>query len=274
MRRRRSAILHAGANRPLFGDFPNTLARLTGWRVSESAKGVERGYLLAWEGTPPTCPLFIPFNAIRLALDKRAQARCFAEAGVSTPETHLFGTADALRRFADQRTDKSWVLKWPTGCGGLGHMMFEAQTPLSRLWCPPYLLQEFIPLPEPEVYRAYVVAEELFGWNVRRFPAGQTRSPWVAGVTGAIYMDAGVPPPEALHEAREALAAAGLLTSFGCADLLCAPDGRWLALEVNTDGLTNYVLRPTGLAGLEAEMEERLAAALSEWDLPNACEVC
>ena len=50
-------------------------------------------------------------------------------------------------------------------------------------------------------------------------------------------------PAEAERQARRALAATGLLASFGCVDLLPTPAGRWLVLEVGTDGLFNHVIR-------------------------------
>jgi hypothetical protein len=75
----------------------------------------------------------------------------------------------------------------------------------------------------------------------------------------------GDPPREARRQAREALAATGLLESFGCADLLQAPDGRWLVLEVGTDGVNNHVDRHLDLPHLEAEINERLAAAFHGW---------
>jgi len=44
-------------------------------------------------------------------------------------------------------------------------------------------------------------------------------------------------PPEAARAANSALEAAELDRSFGCVDLL-ESDGRWLVIEVGTDGLT------------------------------------
>ena len=58
-----------------------------------------------------------------------------------------------------------------------------------------------------------------------------------------------------------ALNAAGLLDSFGCADLIHSPHGEWLVLEVGTDGLTSHVDRDLGIPELEREVRRRVAEA-------------
>jgi hypothetical protein len=123
------------------------------------------------------------------------------------------------------------------------------------------VVQEFLRLETPEVYRLYGIGGETFGWNVRRFPAEVKPSPWVAHARGARYADAGPAPVEAEQQARSALAAAGLLASFGCVDLLRTEQGRWVVLEVGTDGMFNHVDRDLGLPALEEEIDRRLAEA-------------
>jgi hypothetical protein len=58
------------------------------------------------------------------------------------------------------------------------------------------------------------------------------------------------------------LAAAGLLGSFGCVDLIRHPEtGAWLVLEVGTDGVHNHVDRDIGDAGFERELLQRIVGA-------------
>jgi hypothetical protein len=123
------------------------------------------------------------------------------------------------------------------------------------------VLQEFVRMDPPEVFRLYAVAGETFGWNVRRFPDGGPTSPWVAHVRGARYFPAGAVPPAAEQAVRQALRAADLLESFGCADLIQRGTGEWLVLEVGTDGLYSYVDRDIHIPDLAEELEDRLAMA-------------
>jgi len=114
---------------------------------------------------------------------------------------------------------------------------------------------------KPEVYRTYCAAGELFGWVVRRYPEGVKSSPWVAHARGACYACLGEPPVAAMATARSALAAANLINSFGCVDLLCRPEGEWLALEVGTDGLFNHVDRDLGNLAMENQLNQQVAKA-------------
>lgn len=264
----RHAIVHVGPDRALFGGFPRELARATGWPLVDAERcppleGCELAYLLAWdrEGAPP-CPAFVPFEAVRLCQDKRAQAEAFTRAGVSVPETRLVPDEAELRGLAARETGRRWALKWPVGCGGVGHRVLDAETRVTRLWTAPFLVQELIELDEPTVYRTYCAGGEPFGWVVRRYPPGRERSIWVALAAGAECFLDGEAPPEAAREAEKALRAVGVWGSFGCVDLLRARDGRWLVLEVNTDGLTSYVARRFGVPELEGEIEARLVEAL------------
>ncbi len=258
----RAAILHRGPHRPAFGKLPERLARLTGWPIREEDAGLDLAYVLAWDGEPPRCRTFVPWDAIQLAHDKRAQARAFQSAGVPTPETHLLPDAAAVRELAARRGDRRWVLKWPLGCGGVGHRLLTPETPITRVWPAPHLVQELVELERPEVYRLFCAGGETFGWCARRFPPGRETSPWVSAARGAVFQLAGPPPPGAERAGAAALRAAGLLHSFGCADLLPTPDGRWLVLEVNTDGVHEWILRETGIPELTEALDTRLLSAL------------
>jgi len=260
-----AAILNGGPGAWAFEEHANRLAAVLGVDVGDTA--ADYVYLLGWdEAAPPAClDMFIPYEAIRVASDKRQQAELFARYQVNTPETHLLETPKAVQVLLSSRGEREWVLKYPTGCGASGHRMLRPGIPLPAGWPTPYVVQEFVKMPEPEVYRLYGVAGETFGWNVRRFPTGVRSSPWVAHVRGARYADAGTPPPEAVLATRDALAATGLQASFGCVDLLRAEDGRWLVLEVGTDGLFNHVDRDLGLPAIEAELDQRLGEAFLRW---------
>jgi glutathione synthase/RimK-type ligase-like ATP-grasp enzyme len=256
----RCALVNAGAGAWAFEEHAERLARALWLDVSETPR--DYSYLLGWDGTdPPPGRLFIPFEAILLASDKRLLAAAFRRHGVATPETHLLDTEAEVEVLVSRERDRAWALKWPTGCGGAGHRLLAAGVPLPGGWPRPYVVQEFVRQETAEVFRLYGVAGETFGWNVRRFPPGIPPSPWVAHARGARYEAAGGAPAEAESVARDALAATGLLASFGCVDLLRSAAGRWLVLEVGTDGVFNHVDRDTGLPGLAEEIDARIAAA-------------
>jgi glutathione synthase/RimK-type ligase-like ATP-grasp enzyme len=253
-------ILNAGSGAWAFEPLAEHLSAALGVPVTDEPAAYF--YLLAWDGPePPAGVSFIPYPAIVQASDKRLLAETFRQAGVATPRTHLLETPAEVGRFVRREAATQWVLKYPTGCGGAGHRLLVSETPVPDDWPRPYIVQEFIRLEAPEVYRLYGAGGETFGWNVRRFPSGVTPSPWVAHARGARYRDPGPLPAAAEEQARAALAATGLLDSFGCADLLRAGDGRWLVLEVGTDGVFNHVDRDIDLPGLPEEIDRRLAAA-------------
>ncbi len=204
---------------------------------------------------------FVPLAAITAASDKRILATVFAAAGVPTPDTRLVASVADAERLLDEEPDRQWCLKYPTGCGAAGHRMLSRRLVLPRGWPTPLVVQEFVPLGRPEVFRTYGAGGEVFGWTARRYPAGATASPWVAHVRGARYENAGEIPPAAADAARKALAAADLLQSFGCVDLISPGDGVWLVLEVGTDGLFNHVDRDLGDPYLEQEIQKRIADA-------------
>lgn len=203
---------------------------------------------------------FIPLPSIELAADKRLLAQCFAAHHVPRPRTVLLETFAEVQDFLAQESKIEWCLKFPTGCGANGHRRLHPGDPEPAKWPRPFIVQEFIRMESPAVYRLYAAGGELFGWIVRRY-AGGAGSPWVAHARGAQYATLGEAPPEAVEVARQALTATGLLDSFGCVDLLPAPDGRWLALEVGTDGLYNHVDREIDDPALLTEIHTRIARA-------------
>lgn len=262
------AIVNAGDGAWAFDEHAQNLSRLLDTPL---ASGADLVYLLGWDKpTPPDChALFISWDSIQLASDKRHLAENFARHGVPTPRTYVLDSETELRNFLDRESRVEWILKWPIGSGGSGHRLLDEGTPQSFFiphdWPQPFLVQEFIRLEQPEVFRLYAVGGETFGWNARRFPPGIEASPFVAHALGARYEDAGDVPPEAEEAARMALASIGLLHSFGCADLMCDEHGHWKVLEVNTDGVWHHVDREVAIPGLRQETDARLSAAWRRW---------
>ena len=214
---------------------------------------------------PGACESFIPLDAISRAADKRRLAEVFTRAGVPVPETHLFSEWTDVLRFRAARPEMEWCLKFPTASGASGHRMLSDDKTPPKWWPVPFVVQEFVRLERPEVYRIYAAGGATFGWVVRRFPTSKPSSPWVAHARGAVYERAGEAPGAASDAAKAALVAAGLLGSFGCVDLLQRPTGEWVALEVGTDGLANHVDRSLGDAEMESELSRRIAEAFWKW---------
>jgi glutathione synthase/RimK-type ligase-like ATP-grasp enzyme len=223
----------------------------------------EFNYVL-WPGDGVVVPAersFIAPEGVACAADKRLQVRVFARAGVQTPETHLCNTTQEVFDRVNSKADQQWILKFPTACGALGHRFVSSSSDIPANWPQPYIVQEFISLERPEVYRIYGIAGELFGFNARRFPRGASCSPWVAHARGARYEHGELAPNAALDQATIALDATGLLASFGAVDLMKDSSGRWMVLEVGTDGLVNHVDRDVDHSGLKEEINRRLAIA-------------
>ncbi len=252
-------ILNQGFGAWAFEPLAWQLARAL--RVPISTEPRDFNYLLNFEGTVFPRALFIPLAAIQLAADKRRIAQAFQAADVPTPDTVLLNSFADVRRFVATHPDREWCLKYPTACGAHGHRFVTADSTEPSNWPTPWLVQEFIRLDRPEVYRLYSAGGELFGWVARRFPAGHASSPWVAHAQGARYEVLDDAPANAIAAGRAALQASGLDQSFGCTDLLQRPSGEWVVLEVGTDGLFNHVDRDLGHPVFEAEISRRIARA-------------
>ena len=254
-------ILNGGGGAWAFAELARQLGLALWLDVSESPG--EFNYLLVADDLDHAArgESFIPLRSMRLAADKRRLAEVFAAGGVPTPETRLVGSPAEAERVLAENSGLDWCIKFPTGCGGAGHRRLVPGMALPKNWPLPLVVQEFVHLDRPEVYRTYAAGGRLFGWVVRRFPDGVEPSPWVAHARGAHYEAAGEAPPDATAAARSALDAVGLLGSFGCADLLRRPTGEWVVLEVGTDGMFNHVDRDLGLPELERELQRQVAEA-------------
>jgi glutathione synthase/RimK-type ligase-like ATP-grasp enzyme len=263
-----SCVLNAGRGSWAFEALAERLSYALG--IGISAEPRSYNYVLSLEGEIDEFrgASFIPLTAVRLAADKRLIATAFSEHNVPTPRTLLFDTFAEVSEFTGAHRESHWCLKFPTGCGGRGHRLLDPADREPPRWPRPFVLQEFIPLESPAVYRIYCAGGELFGWVVRRFPPGSPSSPWVAHARGARYTRLGEPPANAQIAARAALIATGLTNSFGCADLLQRRNGEWVVLEVGTDGIFNHVDRDIEDSSLETELDQRVASAF--WKCADA----
>lgn len=255
----KAAVLNAGESAWIFEEHARHMAQVLGVSVQETP--ADFNYVLGWDkNIPLSGESFIPLEAIRFASDKRLLVQCFAQNNVATPRTVLLNEETEVRDFLGENREAEWVLKWPTGCGATGHRLVANDSAIPNDWPRPFIVQRFIRLDKPEVFRLYAVDGETFGWNARRFPDG-AKSPFVAHAQGARYEYVGKVPPEAEAQARRAMQATKMLSSFGCADLMRDQNGNWLVLEVGIDGIWTHVDRDIKVGGIEAEIDRRLAAA-------------
>lgn len=258
-------ILNSGGGAWAFEGLATQLAAALWVDVSETSR--EFNYLLFAEDAtiPPEATLFIPYAAMKLAADKRLLAECFLKHTVPTPETLLIDDWAEVERLVSLRADREWCLKYPLGCGGSGHRLIEKGMKLPGAWPRPFVVQEFVRLESPEVYRIYIAGGTMFGWVARRFPRDAKTSPWVAHARGARYVVEKDSPAEAQYAAQAALSATGLANSFGCVDLMRTATGEWVVLEVGTDGMFNHVDRDLGNSPMEEEIQRRIAIAFWKW---------
>ncbi len=254
-------VWNGGAGAWAFEPLALSLASALGVEISPTPR--RYNYLLHADNYEATASLdlFIPMTGIRIAADKRLQAQAFRQCGIPTPATFLCDSFEDALKLIREHEGQEWCLKYPIGCGANGHRFLRPSDVEPPRWPKPFVVQEFIRLEEPAVYRTYCVAGELFGWVVRRFPKGVRQSPWVAHARGARYLRLDRIPEPARNAARAALDCAGLTDSFGCVDLLQKPSGEWLVLEIGTDGLFNHVDRDLGDAELQSEIQRRIARA-------------
>lgn len=258
-------ILNGGAGAWAFEPLAEHLSSILGVDISATPRSFN--YLLHLETFPDSkaANFFIPLESIQLAADKRLLAEVFNRHEVPIPTTALLDTFSEVMQFIHTHPKTEWCLKYPTSCGASGHRLISENSIEPNNWPCPFVVQEFIRLKRPEVYRIYCISGDLFGWVVRRFPTGAKASPWVAHAQGARYVRLNVPPSEALKAAKSALKATGLWNTFGCVDLLQRPTGAWVVLEVGTDGLANHVDREIGDPDLETEMNQRTAESFWKW---------
>ncbi|MGF1577868.1 MAG: RimK family alpha-L-glutamate ligase [Gemmataceae bacterium] len=257
-------ILNNGPGAWAFEELARSLSSAL-W-VDISATPRRYNYLLNLEDhpIPSRGELFIPYSSIILAADKRLLAERFFYHQVPIPRTWLVETVEEIDAIRKLNREVELCLKYPIGCGGSGHRLLTNDLTIPKRWPRPLLIQEFIRLERPEVYRTFGIGGEIFGWVARRYRLEQIEiapSPWVAHARGAVYELEHGPPSQVALTAKRALQATDLLASFGCVDLLQRPDGEWVVLEVGTDGVFNHVDRDIGVPEFERELHSRLATA-------------
>jgi hypothetical protein len=252
-------VVNGGGGAWAFASLAEQLGSALWIDVSETPR--RYNYLLVMDefGSSGVGELFIPYRSMELAADKRLLAKAFATGSVPTPETRLVDTLEEAQRLLQKTPDRTWCLKYPTSCGASGHRLLTPAMKLPKDWPVPLVVQEFVKLERPEVFRLYGAGGRVFGWIARRFPSRAKPSPWVAHARGARYELAGDAPAEAVAAGVAALQAVGLLDSFGCVDFLRRPTGEFLVLEVGTDGMFNHVDRELNSPELEREILRRIA---------------
>jgi hypothetical protein len=86
-------------------------------------------YLLGWDRPePPAFQTFISYNSILIASDKRRQADLFSRHGVRTPRTYLLDSWAEVMRLIEVESSTQWILKYPIGCGAVGHQMLHTDS--------------------------------------------------------------------------------------------------------------------------------------------------
>ena len=165
-------ILNSGGGAWAFAALAHQLSAALWMDVSETPRNYN--YLLQIDDVDPSMcgELFVPYRCMQLAADKRLLAKVFASGGVPTPITHLLGSlAEAERLLVDETvTGNGASSSRPAAASG--HRLLRRGMTLPMDWPLPLIVQEFIRLEQPAVYRLYGAGGQLFGWVVRRFPAG------------------------------------------------------------------------------------------------------
>jgi len=233
------AILNGGFAAWAFAELADDLARELNLKVVATPE--DYNYVLSWDEADKDtlANSFIPYQGIKLASDKRLLAKVFNENSIPIPDTYLLDSYQAVVDFIFSNSGQ-WCIKYPIGCGATGHRIINNVTDIPQDWLKPYVVQKFIYLEDPVVYRIYCAGRNLFGWNVRKFPPQQKKQPWVAHAQGAIYEVLNEVTDEVIEIATKTFQATYLYDSFGCADFIQDNNGKWLVLEVGTDGIFNH----------------------------------
>lgn len=260
-KRKTCGILNKSESDWLFAEFALELARNLWLEVLEEP--ADYNYVLSWdENKIESCQqMFVPYEAMKLASDKRFLADVFIKNKIPIPDTYLLANRQEVREHLQKYPQQEWCLKYPISCGGSGHRIIRKIEDIPNNWLKSYLVQRFIRQENPQVFRLYCAGGKLFGWNVREFVSGKAKQPWVAHARGAVYQVLEKIPNEVIEIATKTLETTNLFDSFGCVDLIQDENKNWLVLEVGTDGIFNYVDRNIGNKNLEKEIDRKLAEA-------------
>ena len=254
-------ILNSGDGAWIFQDLAEKLASSLQVKVSDIPG--DYNYVLYWDKSNINeleNKTFIDLKGMKLASDKRLLAENFLKYKIDIPETYLLNTHQEVVDLIKNKPGQ-WCLKYPIGCGASGHRIIKNSNDIPKDWLKPYVVQKFIKLNKLQVFRLYCAGGILFGWNRRKYTSENNKNPWVAHAQGAVYEVLGKPPCEVEVLATKVFKATYLFESFGCVDFLQDNDGKWLVLEIGTDGIFNHVDRNIGNRILEGEIEQRIADA-------------
>jgi glutathione synthase/RimK-type ligase-like ATP-grasp enzyme len=255
-------ILNSSNGKWAFDNLAQMLSRSLWVDVSEVPGDINYILCADTELTDREINSFIPIESIKVAADKREVECRFEAHNVVRPKTFILDSRSDVKAILDRFDRQRWILKYPTGCGGIHHRIIEDVSQIPAKWPRPFLIQEFIEAIEPAVYRFYCVDGDLFGFNARKFADPDVASPWVSHANGARYEYSENPTQQSIEVAKSALIATGLYDSFGAVDLIRDVNDRWYALEVGTDGIYNHVDRDLDNDSLLDEINERLAIAV------------
>ncbi len=255
-------ILNQSEGKWAFDSLAQILSRSLWVDVSEQPSDLNYLLCTETESIDRSVNSFIPIDSIKIAADKRKIETRFKKYNVPRPQTFILTSLDEITSILQQFDRCRWILKYPTGCGGIHHRIIENVTEIPDRWPEPFILQEWIESIQPAVYRFYCIDRDLFGFNARKFADGDRSSPWVSHANGARYDYTETPDLSAIEVAKSALIATGLYDSFGAVDLVKDLDRNWYALEVGTDGIYNHVDRDLANDSLLDEINERLAIAV------------
>ena len=256
-----AVILNQSDSKWAFENLAQMLSRSLWLDVSEHASDLNYILCTDTELIDSNLNSFIPLNSIKIASDKTEIEKRFQSYGVTRPATFILQSSQAVESFLKTHDRNRWILKYPTGCGGIHHRIIQSASEIPKKWPQPFLIQEFIESIQPAVYRFYCVDSNLFGFNARKFSDPEISTPWVSHANGAKYNYEETPNQAATEIAKAALLATGLYYSFGVVDLVKNISGNWYALEVGTDGIYNHVDRELENDALLDELNERLAIA-------------
>src|ERR1041384_3069560 len=158
------AIANGGGGSWAFDELARDLAEILWVEVTETPR--DFNYLLSQDlpDQGPSFESFIPHGAIRTASDKRLIAAAFEATQVPSPATCLLRTRQDIDGVIRSNPRMTWCLKWPIGCGAAGHCLLTDTRNIPSDWPTPFVLQQFIGMAKPEVYRRYCIDGDMFGW--------------------------------------------------------------------------------------------------------------
>jgi len=241
-----------------FGHLAEKLSRYLQCPITNTPVG--KCYVLS----EPEIPIdsYIPLNCINISSDKRLMESCFSNYNVARPATYILENEDEISKVL--ASGDEYLLKYPTSCGANGHYMVSLPFKSKKGWPKPYLLQKFIRVRAPKVYRLYCVSGLAVGSNVRKFD-GDTDKILVAHAQGAKYSFDESVDALGIKMGLQAINSVGLGKSFGVVDLVKDIHGNWLVLEIGTDGIYNIVDRDYSNEQFDALLHSKIAESFHVW---------